>query len=1144
MSAQNASSPLLPGEQSGPNYDSTPTGQAVPIPETGNVQMNGFPPPHRMPQVDVTVPTMDGGLPASIDEDTQAPDSNSVPRSTLGQEATALGQDVLQGVSPASGRATLPAAAFDSAALFPSPLPGASPAMHGTTRSGMEAMTSRAQTWMSRLGDLFQQRRVEVHTAWTHSPTARNMENPWSGNQQPFGALSERDPQREQNRMPPSTGSAPIPYELVQAEVSKQLDGAVNEMYKTMMDRIDAEKQRSEEAERQAHDLRMQLELVERQAQAVATRDYKPEGFEDTFQGGTRGGHIGNNEAINMQGPPPPPGLGRLRELLPVLSAMARGLESLLMSQNSRGDRPETVKPGITELPALPSYTPETGSIDLINWITQKTPIMEDLSDSSSAWWSEMLQEVVHWYSRYSVAAPLERLHLLPVTSRGLSKPEWTRVERRATAMMLTAIPTALKEEVIAAGGVNTLNLLAKLFSTYQPGNRQEKALVLANLEKPSECGDAASAVEALRKWALWRRRVTAIGITEPDSSVLLQGLDRICHMVVKADAELAFRVSLIRSTLQVDVCPTQENVTKFFQHLQAELEQQARLGVVNPRIKALGTVADTGGIVIPPPPPGDVEEARTADTLTSGLVLRSQSVQEGVPTERVISVAIFRSLEYLLLTVQVHAIQPVVNAVEKWCERWNGLEPRKEWLDAVTVNVALAGAIDYDGTRPNVNEQTAYKLIQELEQHDVPRLREATMESVRILKDVEVSWWSCLVDYVVNGDVQSGKESLRRSLFYDEAEREELQKLLLRFPNDGGWQRMKGLGLNRRTRKRLMNASTWIVRWDPAGFARKSDVLQKVGRMFEVAYLNVGSLMAQGGFDATWRLLLWAATQGRIGALLSRDLADTVAEHDAHRVHRARVQFLHSLAAAGMHYKGSHMPRFLVERKRGSKVSSLDWMCDGKAQRYAIEMDLPDPMFAEEEAINVVSGLTGVVYSKGYGRIRLARMSQDAAWRLHVMRNHQPFRRDCALCVRNAATGRQHRATMHPSGYTLSVDLAGPLKGYGRSPDGKFFRNFVLGAFRIPLLDGGVGRDGFVHGHPIPDEDPGEEECLSEEEVEQPEFEEEHDGSSPADLEAEREEWRKLRESFKVPLITETLYFCVPVNSKKIEEVNFVAMQ
>ncbi|CAE7408325.1 hypothetical protein AK812_SmicGene44191 [Symbiodinium microadriaticum] len=1042
----------------------------------------------------------EGGLPASSISapSTEEPQRPVLPGSiTGGQGATmALGAaEAQRGVSPAVQATFSAGISGEQSHLFaPSPLPGGSP------QDGIGAMTSRTQTWMSRLGDLFQQRRVEVHTAWTQSPTSnRRMDNPWV-DQQPFTAPPERDLQREQNQTPPSTDSAPIPYELVQAEVSKQLEGAMSEVYKTMTHRLEVEKQRAEEAEQRAQQLRLQLEYMEQQAQ------------------------------------------------------------------------------GITQV---------------------KLELYLDARD-------------------------------------------------RATAMMLTAIPNVLKEEVIAAGGVNTLNLMAKLFSTYQPGNRQEKALVLANLEKPNECYDAASAVEALRKWALWRRRAEAIGISEPDSSVLLQGLDRICNTVVKADAELAFRVSLIRSTLQVDVCPTQEAVTKFFQHLQAELEQQARLGVVKgaelqPRLKALGTSGDINTTAPPPPPssttppkqpnqckffmgekgckrgkecrfphgwnsfdkaersrrclicgavghksreckaPGGGQHVKpkdgprtTAPKESAASPSSAPSSTSSSPSRRVgfenVNEAAMKVMSVLGEMKRIQPFQPLVDAVDKWAQRWTSgstarkalmdsgathplRQPRseKEWLDAISVNVALAGdakttmkqttsgtllsgdeltqvivplgrVIDKLGYSmrwnssecylergpneriplsvvrgcPEVSESTAHQLIKELEQQEVPRLREATMESVKILRDVEVSWWSCMVDYVVNGDVQAGKEGLR-------------------YPNDGGWQSMKDAGMNRRTRKRLMQASTWIVRWDPPGFARKADVLQKVGRMSEVAYVNVGSLMALSNWGATWRVLLWAATQGRIGAVLTRDLAASTLEHEQHRYHRARVHFLHSLAAAGLTYKGCALPRLLIEKRRGAQMDSLDWMCDGKTQRYVEEMGLPEPMYAEDEAVIVVSGLTGIVYNKGFGRVRLARMSQDAAWRLHVMRNHQPFRRDCALCVRNAATGRQHRATMHPSGYCLSVDVAGPLKGYGRSPDGKFFRYFVIGAFRIPLLDGGVGKDGYVHGYEVPPETPDDaEEVLSEEEAEEDELEEEYAGPSRADTEKEKEEWRKLKESFR----------------------------
>ncbi|CAE7649513.1 unnamed protein product, partial [Symbiodinium necroappetens] len=309
---------------------------------------------------------------------------------------------------------------------------------------------------------------------------------------------------------------------------------------------------------------------------------------------------------------------------------------------------------------------------------------------------------------------------------------------------------------------------------------------------------------------------------------------------------------------------------------------------------------------------------------------------------------------------------------------------------------------------------------------------------------------------------------------------------------------------------------------------------LQELGKTSEVACLNVGALLALGNFTDVWRVLLWAATQGRIGAILSKDLGATLAEHEAHKKHRSQVHFLHALAAAGKYHMGSVVPRFLVERRRGSTWDSVDWMCDGKAQRYCDEMCLPDPMFFEEQAVEIVNGLTGTVCGVG-GRIKLARMSQDAAWRLHVMRNHQPFRRDCALCVRNAATGKQHRATLHPTGYTLSIDVAGPLRGTGRSPDGKYFKCFLVGAFRIPLLDGGVTYDEDFRGHPIPEEFESEDApVLSDDDQVDVHLEEEEEMAPAAEENRDQEEWKRLKEKFKAPLMTQTLYFCIPMNSKK----------
>ena len=210
-----------------------------------------------------------------------------------------------------------------------------------------------------------------------------------------------------------------------------------------------------------------------------------------------------------------------------LLVTLARGIEALLQQQGgSRPDKPETVKPGVTELPSLPEYQPSTGSIDLLHWLTHIAPLMEDLSDTSLLWWQETVNDALTWYAQYAAASPLARLQLQPRPSSVL-RPEWARVERRATAMMLSAIPKTIREEIIAHGQVSSLDVLCKLYSVYQPGNLQEKTLVLKMLEQPEECGSALQAVEGLRKWSLWRRRAASLGMAEPDASVLLRGLDR-----------------------------------------------------------------------------------------------------------------------------------------------------------------------------------------------------------------------------------------------------------------------------------------------------------------------------------------------------------------------------------------------------------------------------------------------------------------------------------------------------------------------------------------------------------------------------------------------------------------------------------------
>ena len=134
--------------------------------------------------------------------------------------------------------------------------------------------------------------------------------------------------------------------------------------------------------------------------------------------------------------------------------------------------------------------------------------------------------------------------------------------------------------------------------------------------------------------------------------------------------------------------------------------------------------------------------------------------------------------------------------------------------------------------------------------------------------------------------------------------------------------------------------------------------------------------------------------------------------------------------------------------------------------------MDITPPFVTAEDLMKVVEIWCGL---SGTGkRPKIFKVSSEDAWRRHTLNNHQPFRRDCALCLRNGGVGRQHRATPNPRAYVLSVDVAGPLRRKGRSADGKGFRYFLLGAYRFPKQDLEMEK-----GHPIPEGDVSEREEL-----------------------------------------------------------------
>ena len=236
---------------------------------------------------------------------------------------------------------------------------------------------------------------------------------------------------------------------------------------------------------------------------------------------------------------------------------MLDGMQKLLLEREgarAHGGM-ESVK-AMVELPKLVDWSQDAGPIDLGDWLVTIAPYMEDLSDGATLWWKTLMSEANQWYDEHMALSPLDRLSHEVKPSGALGLEKWSRLERRASAMLMGAIPTTIREEIVSARSVSALGIITRLLTIYQPGGLAEKALILSSLENPKEEVTLPGAVQALRRWIRWRRRATDVRVSIPDPTVLMRGLTKLTKKVMAANPELQFRVSLARNTLLVDSIP------------------------------------------------------------------------------------------------------------------------------------------------------------------------------------------------------------------------------------------------------------------------------------------------------------------------------------------------------------------------------------------------------------------------------------------------------------------------------------------------------------------------------------------------------------------------------------------------------------
>ena len=183
--------------------------------------------------------------------------------------------------------------------------------------------------------------------------------------------------------------------------------------------------------------------------------------------------------------------------------------------EDDRAGSVESVQGYIQPLPELCEWNPATGPIDLGDWLSLIEPIMSDLSKTSGDWWHLLIREALSWYDEHQQLAPLKRIHHDPQPSSKLCQPKWCRLERRASTMLLRALPQTARDEMVSTKKLSALGIICQLLKSYQPGGLGEKELVLKSLETPAEANNLGEAVQGLRQWTRWRRRAHELQITE-----------------------------------------------------------------------------------------------------------------------------------------------------------------------------------------------------------------------------------------------------------------------------------------------------------------------------------------------------------------------------------------------------------------------------------------------------------------------------------------------------------------------------------------------------------------------------------------------------------------------------------------------------
>ena len=389
-------------------------------------------------------------------------------------------------------------------------------------------------------------------------------------------------------------------------------------------------------------------------------------------------------------------------------------------------------------------------------------------------------------------------------------------------------------------------------------------------------------------------------------------------------------------------------------------------------------------------------------------------------------------------------------------------------------------------GACPFIGETQALELIGEIEARKLEQLKINTLESQLRLHGLEprVSFEARLQEYIRTGKRTEGLRALMsEDSFLGELTEAQRCSLVqdIDLSDQAGFKYLKALPIKRASRRRLMT-SRWMVHlYSGTGGTRDFKVLEEDGVMLLEIDIGISKAFNMKEPEPTYKALLWAAMRGQIHGIfggpprgdgcgdlvLKQMFLWAVARIAAEGYEIVTPGFAMTMPARSELWttrvwetfqarmglrtmKGN--PNVMVATSLDLQLTGTPW--EGTSSSGAV-------VWTEEFRQVLVRGFqrwaTSIHLSRMDGPLGSMSKEELERWIQHVRQGHLPYNKRCKTCVSSKATGHAHRRVLAPSCHTMSLDVCGPFRVKGHTPEGLDQKYMLVASYTMPLMRRGV---------------------------------------------------------------------------------------